>query len=212
MINSDVKVGPARAKWWPVLRRHSVHGDATRERGRGRGAVAGGALQRQPARTARSDAGWCARGRSLRSPEGSLAPPSRGQRGRARRGLFVDHRSAQGRAGNHTRGRVVARQLPPDRGADPNGPAASSPRLQPRAPQAGQLLVPGISACLRHRDRAHLPRRRARRYRKRSRVRRSLSGGHAATARGALGDSDHAAAGPAGKSAPRIGHRDGGTA
>ena len=179
---------------------------------RGRGAAAGGALQRQSARTARSDAGWSACGRSLRSPERSPAPPSGGQRGGARRGLLVDHRSAQGRAGNHPRGGVVARQLPPHRGADPNGPAASPPPLQPRAPQAGELLVPRISTGLRPRDRAHLPRRRASRYRKRSGVRRCLSGRHTAAARGALGDSDHAPAGPPGKSAPCLGHRDGGTA
>ena len=98
---------------------------------------------------------------------------------------------------------MAARQFLPHRRADPHREAASAQGLQPRAAAPRERPVGGAATGLRHRARDHRARRRPRGPGKPHPLRGCLSGRHAAQARRAVGDSDHAAACADRESAPR---------
>ena len=146
-----------RRQRWP--RGVYVVTDQPEERTAVRSAVARRALQRrQLEQHARTLAGR-ARDRIGRPSPRSLARPARRQRGACSRRPTRSSREAlkDGRQ-HHAGGRVVRRQLPPHRGADPHRPA-HLPAGTTASCRGWQRLVAGAPARLRHRDRADLARR-----------------------------------------------------
>ncbi len=100
-------------------------------------------------------------------------------------------------------GRMAARQLLPDRRADPHGPAAPAQGIQPGTSAPGAGPVPGPAARLRHRARGHFPRRRPGRLAHARALRDGLPVRHAAHAGRAVGHPDHVAACADREPAPR---------
>ena len=100
---------------------------------------------------------------------------------------------------------MAARQLLPDRGADPDGAAAPPGWLQPRTAAPGRRPVGRTASRLRHRPRDDLARRRPAGRRRPRRLRLRLPDRDPARHRRAVGHSDHAAARPAGEPPPRGG-------
>ena len=158
-----------------------------------RTAAAGGDLQRRADGAARPEA------RQRPSPDAATWPrpapaATRRERSHPRQRLQPAHRGGAGESPHHAGRRVAARQLPPDRRADPHGEAPPAAGLQPRAAAAGERRLGRLAARLRHRARADLARDGRVDPESLGRVRRRVPDDPAAQARRAVGDPDHAAA------------------